>query len=149
MVLEDFWLRFYLRLEDYLRINNFSRINSSIKLITSLLRLDKQTRLGAYAYFLVNNHNSKYRNIFIEKALKIAKTYNTFIDINDNVKDHEVLYRSIIIKKYVNETERGILLISFESELIKIVLSKYFTQIENKYQIIFLPSWQPFYSSAF
>jgi glycosyltransferase involved in cell wall biosynthesis len=56
------------------------------------------------------------------------------------------LKRSILLKRYVSQSERGVLLVSFESELLKLARLKALPEFEDRYAIIFLPTWQPFYS---
>jgi hypothetical protein len=62
--------------------------------------------------------------------------------------DSQTLIRSAILKPYISPLERDVLLLSFESELMKLALIRSFLEIERHYKILFLPSCQPFYSDA-
>lgn len=56
------------------------------------------------------------------------------------------LQRAILVKPFVSPQERGIVFVSFESELAKILQLRRFAALEERYQIAFLPTWQPAYS---
>ena len=62
--------------------------------------------------------------------------------LDDSVK----INRSAVIKPYVSEREPGMLVVSFESELGKLALARSLGEFEKHYRVLFLPSWQPFYS---
>ena len=145
MKLEGILLRFILRLEDYLRVNNYSAYLSGINIFHSLFSFDQNTKLKACERYLINNPNSIFRKYILNRARNIAIHYKNPVLVQS--KEPMVICRSIIVKKYVNSIERGIILILFETELLKLVLSKQFPLIESKYQIVFMPSWHPFYSS--
>ena len=146
MGFKDISCRIYLKTEDFLRTRNFSASKSTIRLIISFLTNRNLKKLDAYAYYLVSNYNSRYQEQLINKALKIAEQYNR--ECLEKAANHEII-RSIIAKKPINKKERGVLIVSFESELYKLVHSNYFNQIEDKYQIVFIPTWQPFFSTPF
>jgi len=111
----------------------------------SLLNRNSYQRLQAISQFLVNFRNNPFSTRLIQNAIKTAGRITDEDQIP--VEDAGNLRRSIIVKEYIAENERGAIVVSFETELMKIVSSPYFRQIENEYQIIFIPSWQPFYSS--
>jgi glycosyltransferase involved in cell wall biosynthesis len=56
------------------------------------------------------------------------------------------LGRSIIAKAPVSPQERGVLLVSFETELGHLLALPHFARIEQQYQVVFLPTWQPAFS---
>jgi glycosyltransferase involved in cell wall biosynthesis len=58
------------------------------------------------------------------------------------------LERSVVLKPYVSAREPGFLAVSFEHELMKLVRLDSFSRLEKQYRIVFLPTWQPFYSVA-
>ena len=138
--------RIYLKTEDFLRTRNFSALKSAVRLIISFFTSCNLKKLDACAYYLVSNYNSRYQDKLINKALKIAEEYNN--EYIEKTTNHEII-RSIIVKKPIYKKERGVLIVSFESELSKLVHSNYFNQIEDKYQIVFVPTWQPFSSTPF
>jgi hypothetical protein len=63
-------------------------------------------------------------------------------------RGHVRLDRSAILKLPQSRRERGVLLVSFESELDKLAHCQKLSELEEAYQIVFLPTWQPFYSGA-
>ena len=144
MKLEGILLRFILRLEDHLRVNNYSAYLSGINIFHSLFSFDQNTKLKACERYLINNPNSIFRKYILKRARNIAIHYKNPVLVQS--KEPMVICRSIIVKRYVSKNERGILIIIFENELLKLVSSCYFSQIESKYQIIFIPSWHPFYT---
>lgn len=57
------------------------------------------------------------------------------------------LHNAIIIKPWVSASERGVLLISFERELEKIVQNQdRLHKLESRYRLVFLPSWTGLFS---
>jgi glycosyltransferase involved in cell wall biosynthesis len=60
--------------------------------------------------------------------------------------DTVTLERAALIKPYLGPTERGIIVVSFESQLEKLLKLKSFSRLEKRYAIAFMPTWQPFYS---
>jgi len=112
----------------------------------SLVNRNTYLRLQAISQFLVNFRGNPLSTRLIQKAIRTAERITDRDKFK--VKDDDKLRRSIIVKEYIGPNERGALVISFETELMKIVSSPYFSQIENEYQIIFIPSWQPFYSQS-
>ena len=61
---------------------------------------------------------------------------------DDDVK----INRSAVVKPYICEREPGIVVVSFESELGKLAHARSLAEFEKHYRVLFLPSWQPFYS---
>jgi len=57
------------------------------------------------------------------------------------------LERSALLKAPQGPNERGVLLLSFEAELEALVTSTAFEEIERRYLIAFLPTWQPAHSA--
>jgi len=112
----------------------------------SFVNRNPYLRLQAISQFLVNFRRNPFSTRLIQKAIRTAERITDRDKFK--VKDDDKLGRSIIVKEYIGPNERGALVISFETELMKIVSSPYFSQIENEYQIIFIPSWQPFYSPS-
>ncbi len=145
MRLRKVLFRNYLRIEDFFRTKNLAGIRSFLMILLSVFYQDNYRRLEIYEQYLVNFRNTKFRKKIIRHALKVAKQYIS--DIPNVLKGPELIRHTAIIKRSRGTQERGILLVSFENELLKIVSAPSFSQIEKNYQIIFIPSWQPFYSA--
>jgi len=135
----------YLRIEDFLRTKNLAGIRSSLKMVLSPFYRNDYKRLEVYEQYLVNFRNTRFKKIIIRHALRIAQQYAG--DTPSGSEDSKLIRHAGIIKPSRGVQERGILLVSFENELLKIVSSPSFPQIEENYQIVFIPSWQPFYSA--
>jgi glycosyltransferase involved in cell wall biosynthesis len=60
--------------------------------------------------------------------------------------DSITLERAALIKPHIAPNERGVIVVSFESQLEKLLKLKSFSALEKKYAIAFMPTWQPFYS---
>ena len=56
------------------------------------------------------------------------------------------MHWAILAKARVSQKERGLLVVSFESQLGKLLCHPCFSKLEAEYAIAFLPSWQPAYS---
>lgn len=58
-----------------------------------------------------------------------------------------VLSKSAIIKAH-STLEKGLILVGFEHELDKLLFNSATSDLLEKYDILFMPTWQPFYSEA-
>ena len=117
--------------------------------ITNLLGflMTDLTKLRAYDFYLRFNSRGSRTTEALKKAIIYSKACSPVIIAS--IKNKDVLYRSIILKQYVSEYEKGVLLVSFEPELIKLAASPLLPEIEKKYQIVFVPTWQPFFCMTF
>jgi len=127
-----------LRLEDFARTRGLSRIKALILQLYAVF--NREALLSANAQYLVSWHPVRRPlpavNAAIGRAARFGEPLSDSIDLK----------RSILLKRYVSQRERGVLLVSFESELLKLARLKALPEFENRYAIIFLPTWQPFYS---
>ncbi len=135
-------LRLRLRLEDYARTHRASILPTAFRSADSWLRRKPDTA-DALARYLVASHPSRFRASLVRAALAAAR-----VSAEDLCSRVELNY-SVILKAPQSPRERGVLLVSFEPELQKLVRAERFAELEEAYQIAFLPTWQPFYSGAF
>lgn len=56
------------------------------------------------------------------------------------------LSRSLVLKPYCSEKEPGLLLVHFEDQLSKLVKLSCFAEFQREYRVLFMATWQPFYS---
>ncbi len=98
-----------------------------------------QRRLSALDQFLRFNPGSPLAGYALQKAVLLSR--NTEL-----AKEDETLDRSIILKQPGPNGEMGCLLIQFEPELNKLARSPRLKEIQREYDILFLATWQPFYS---
>ena len=134
------WKRSLLRLEDWARTGNLSRFKSLMSLAAAVFSARQQ--LTARALYLVTWHPARNRRSIVAKTVTLAARGE--MPFNRSAQ----LRRSILLKTAVSKHERGILLVSFEPELAKLASLSTLTELEDQYAIVFLPTWQPFYSDA-
>lgn len=132
-----------IKLKNYIR--NQQRIISLLARIglgLDFLIYDTHNKLRLYDFYLRFNPRTMKAKAVFQKAVAISHK----IREHNVTKKSEKLARSIVLKKYVSEKEKGFLLVSFESELLKLSKSPHLSELEKQYEIAFLPSWQPFFS---
>lgn len=131
-----------LHLEDALRTNNASALASLTSLPGMYLggspagRLAAATRVSTY---FPRSHPGRL-------AMAHAKQAARALLVSLQQQESAVLERSIVIKPFVSMDEPGMLLVSFESELAKLAVLRRLPALERAYRVVFLPTWQPFYS---
>lgn len=84
---------------------------------------------------------------FRESFLELAARFEAQSESDTNLVGRVDLHHSIILKPYISKEEKGIVLVSFEKELEKVISSRNFPEFDKRYQIIFLPSWTGLFSS--
>jgi glycosyltransferase involved in cell wall biosynthesis len=133
--------RLLLRLEDFARTRRLSRIKALLLEVYARVR-NRRALVSANAQYLVSWHPVRHQLHMVRATVALAA--KSGVVLADTVD----LSRSILLKPYVSGRERGVLLVSFESELSKLADLKSLPEFEDRYAIIFLPTWQPFYSEA-
>lgn len=133
--------RLVLRLEDFARIRGLSRIKALLLQVYARAR-NRQALVNANAQYLVSWHPIRRQLHTVQATIALAA--KSGVARADTVD----LDRSILLKRYISSRERGVLLVSFESELAKLARLKSLPELEARYAIIFVPTWQPFYSEA-
>jgi hypothetical protein len=133
--------RCLLRLEDWARTGSLSRLKA-LMLLAKAGVFSRQQRLTARALYLVTWHPVRNRSSFVAETVILAARRK--ITLNRSA----TLRRSILLKPAISKRERGLLLVSFEPELAKLASLAALPELEDQYAIVFLPTWQPFYSDA-
>ncbi len=79
----------------------------------------------------------------------LEETVKKYVDMIPLLPGTEsaVLSKSAIIKAY-SGAEKGLILVGFEHELDKLLTNPARNDLLEKYDILFMPTWQPFYSEA-
>ena len=103
-------------------------------------------KVRIYDLYLRFNFNKDKSAIILKRVVDLSKKS---IQVSVENETEQTLIRSIVLKKYISEKEKGIILVSFENQLEKLAKLSTLNALEKEYQIVFLPSWQPFYSTAF
>jgi hypothetical protein len=129
-----------LRFEDWARQGTLSRAKSTLLRLRSALLADSQ-QVHARALYLVAWHPLRSRARLIKSTIDLASR-------NSTLTSSAQINCSILLKRYVSPQERGVLLVSFEPELAKLAALLSLSELERRYAIVFVPTWQPFYSAA-
>lgn len=93
---------------------------------------------GKLAHF-PENPLHKYQ---LAEALRLAGWLNCSIK---NVKPVSLSYCTVL-KSYVSNSEKGVLLVSFENQLAELLNSGHIDDILARYHLVFIPSWSGLYS---
>lgn len=80
----------------------------------------------------------------IEQALTLASNQSSQRQSDQSVD----LSYCFVLKRYISEAEKGILLVSFENQLDSILNAGLLAAIQARYHIVFIPSWTGLYSPA-
>ena len=134
--------RAWLHTEDHLRKKGISNLFSIVRYLLSLPRGRSIDSLDAIADLLMHVPNSPVTNTLKTRGHLIAETVGNSLGTFDEMD----LGWSVLLKPQINSHEPGVLLVSFESELLKLLRIRRLSSLLENYQICFLPSWQPFYS---
>jgi len=133
-----------LHIEDFLRTNNAAGVFKLFQAPAILLCGKPLARIKTLIEIATYYPRTSIGKLAISKANALTKRYLSRLQQVDNTE----ISRSAIIKPFVREREPGFLLVSFEQNLENILSLRSFTQFSAQYRIIFLPTWQPFYSTA-
>jgi glycosyltransferase involved in cell wall biosynthesis len=130
--------RCLLRLEDWARVGSLNRIKS---LTLRARAFSPRARVFAQSWYLITWHPVRGRAGMVSRTLALAA--------RDTAAraPAATLIRSILLKPRISPEERGVLLVSFEHELAKLATLASLSELEKEYAIVFLPTWQPFYSA--
>lgn len=140
---------YYLRLgkreiANFLREQNLSGMLSLAKLGPIFFTSNTSKRLALIASVLSHFPRPFGARRLCREAMKLASEPDLYPAGGSAV----TLTHSIILKPYISPHEKGYLLISFEKELEKILVGETLRKIEERFHIIFLPSWSGLYSPA-
>lgn len=80
----------------------------------------------------------------IEQALTLARN-RSYRKSGDQSVD---LNYCFVLKRYMSQAEKGVLLVSFENQLDSILNAGLLAAIQARYHIVFIPSWTGLYSPA-
>lgn len=133
-----------IRLEDHFRINNYSALGALPNALLAFAAPTRRSRISASISVALYHARRSFGPFFVSRARKAAAKAGNEIPIRNEVS----ISRSAIVKPFVSNTEPGLMVVSFEHELSKLVTLAQFSALESEYRIIFLPTWQPFYSEA-
>jgi len=138
------WFRTGLRIEDWARTHQVSFLKGAWNVLRSAT-LNSGNLSIAIANLLASGKGERRYRTLSRYAVRVAATQSR--PPAGGPSKRITLERSIIVKPPVNLEERGILFVSFETELAKLLDHPRFSEVEARYQIAFLPTWQPAYST--
>ncbi|MGX5172716.1 glycosyltransferase [Aliikangiella sp. IMCC44653] len=119
----------------------FSRVLEKI----TLLPLTRALRVSLCITYLQCDTPRKKVDQVLARALKL-------IDVNHNESEVTLPKSAVIKSPVVNQqsqvVEKGVMIVGFEHELDRLISSQHFNYICDHYDVLFLPTWQPFYSEA-
>ena len=130
-----------IKIEDFARRAGLSAVRGIAR---ALFRIggDDEGRIEDWIHLPLHFPDTGLGRVGLKNAASHARQMIATERFDDAVK----INRSAVIKPYVSEREPGIVIVSFESELGKLALSRSLGEFEKNYRVLFLPSWQPFYS---
>jgi glycosyltransferase involved in cell wall biosynthesis len=139
--LSDALIRAKLRMQDWARLRRLRRFAEFARMLGCCV-VARSHVPDAVARFLSSANSSTASPRLVAMALRQAQRSPPLraADIR--------LDRSILLKPAVDQCERGVLLVSFESQLEELLRSAAFEEVEQRYLIAFLPTWQPAHSRA-
>lgn len=85
--------------------------------------------------------NRLHESLLVD-ALRLADLLNHSVEAVTPVS----LSYCALLKPFVSESEKGILLVSFENQLAQLLNSGRFDEILARYRLVFIPSWSGLYS---
>jgi len=134
----------WLRIEDFLRTKNASGLINLVQSPIALLSCKPDARIKSLINIATYYPRTSIGELAISKANELTKKYlPDFLPV-----EKTEISRSAIIKPYIGEREPGFLIVSFEQTLDNLLRLKSFTELAAQYRIVFLPTWQPFYSTT-
>lgn len=113
------------------------------RLITNFNK-DEDRKLRYISESLAHFPSSASSDRLIEKALALTRNQSYQKHVDQCVD----LNYCFVLKRYMSEAEKGILLVSFENQLDNILSAGLLPAIQARYQIVFIPSWTGLYSPA-
>ena len=122
---------------------NLSGWRSVVKRLISKFKKSNSHDLRYISEFLAHFPNSKDSGRLIDRAIQLASEM-----VASNADQAAVLNYCFILKPYISEGEKGILLVSFENQLDCIIDSGKVSVIQARYHIMFIPSWTGLFSPA-
>lgn len=132
-----------LHLKDELRMHNASGLAALLKSFEGF-HPNARKQMNALIRIALYYPNTRFGQYAIRKANEKAKKVLPQLKLTEQTE----IIRSAIIKPYVSSNEPGFLMVSFETELDKLIRLKRFDELTSQYRIIFLPTWQPFYTES-
>jgi glycosyltransferase involved in cell wall biosynthesis len=99
-------------------------------------------RLHHLAGKLAHFPRNRLRKYQLAEAQRLAASLNGFVK---GIKPVSLSYCTLL-KPFVSRSEKGILLVSFENQLAKLLNSGRMDGILARYHVIFIPSWSGLYS---
>lgn len=130
---------------NYAREANLSGWRALLKYIFSRVESDNDKKLRLISEVLSHFPKTGFTKSTVDQALALAG--DTSIEEGLSVEPVSLSY-SFVIKPHVSRDEKGFFLISFENQLKKIIDFGLLPVIQERYYIVFVPSWTGLFSPA-
>ncbi|TYC62724.1 glycosyltransferase [Marinobacter sp. BW6] len=130
---------------NYAREANLSGWRSLLKHFIARVNANDDEKLRLISEVISHFPKSGLAKKLVDQALTLAADCHI-----ESAKSNEpvALSYSFIIKPYVSPSEKGLFLVSFENQLDKILDAGILSVIQERYHIIFIPSWTGLFSPA-
>jgi Glycosyl transferases group 1 len=135
----------------------FALVKLTLRLRYHLTKLRPQGWLYQIAVSFMELANSKNNpgpfikaSLYITNQQKALACFKASLSIPaEPIQGAETvtLERACLLKPPLSDNERGVILVSFESQLNELLKLNRFEELQNRYAIAFMPTWQPAYSS--
>ena len=125
---------------------NLSGWRSVLNLIKVTIRNDRAEKVGSISEVLAHFPRAGLSLGLARRAMFISQKE---VGVQKFGQSGEIqLHYCLVIKPFISFREKGCLLISFENQIQAILNKDVLEAIQERYHLIFLPSWTGFYSPA-
>lgn len=131
-----------LHLDDALRTSRLPAWRAGLRFARSLLGGPPAARLQAATDYLMHRPTSACSGLALRRGAAAARA----VQAESATAEETTVIRTVVAKSRVSDREPGAILVSFEAELGKILSLRRFDQLQRDYRILFMPSWQNFFT---
>ena len=135
-------IRSRLQLDDALRKSRLPAWYAGLRFARSFLRSTPTSGLRASADYLMHRPSAALSPLALRRGAAFARIVQDGREVMEEVK----IQRSVVVKPRVSTSEPGAILVSFEPELRKILALRRFDALQRDYRILFMPTWQNFFT---
>ncbi len=137
----DFLYRYLLHFDNFLRTSSLPGWRATAKFLASRFGNSPEKKLQAAANYLMHQVDGVYTKSALRQATESAARAARQ---RPGVDDASII-RSAVVKSCKSAAEPGILLVSFETELRKVLSLRRYDNLVKNYRICFMPTWQNFF----
>lgn len=127
--------------DDFLRTSSLPGWRATAQYIMSFGSMAPEQKLRAAANYLMHQPHGTFSRMAIRQANASAAR----VAQKRMRTDSTSIIRSAILKSSKSTSEPGVILVSFETELRKILTLRRYEALQQNYRICFMPTWQNFF----